>query len=191
MYKRLLFFIIAVCSLAFAFFYLVQSFTSSLSTETPCAFCNYKILNRQKFYEDDLVIALYTHKPIVPSHFLILPKRHVERLEKISPEEMSRIHQVMVKIQQASQQVFQTSPYLIHQKNGREVGQSVPHVHFHLIAKSPGDTSLAKFIINLLLAHLKNPIPLKEMQNITEKMKMAMETLPSTSSNSQNVFPKK
>lgn len=167
--------IVTICSTGLAFFYIVNSFTSSLNTETPCAFCNHQIVSRQKFYEDDLVIALCTHKPIVPSHFLIIPKRHVERLEMLSSEEISHIHQVIEKVNRASQQVFQTSSYFIHQKNGQEVGQSVPHVHFHFIAKSAGDNSHLKFFVNMIIAHLKSPMSSKELQDVTEKMKISME----------------
>lgn len=167
--------IIAICSTVLTLIYVVNSFTSSLSTETPCAFCDHKIVSRQKFYEDDLVIALCTHKPIVPSHFLVIPKRHVERLEMLSTEEISHIHKVIKKVNQASQQVFQTSSYFIHQKNGQEVGQSVPHVHFHFIAKSAEDDSHLKFLVNMIIAHLKSPMTSKELQNITKRMKTCME----------------
>ena len=176
--------IVVVCITGFFFFYIFGSFKSSLNATTPCAFCDQQIVNRQKFYEDDLVIALCTYKPILPSHFLVIPKRHVERLEMLSSEEISRIHQIISKVNQASQQVFQTSPYFVYQKNGQEVGQSVPHVHFHLIAKPAGDDYLIKFLIKMVLAHLKSPISLKELQNVTEKMKAAMELSDSTSSNS-------
>ncbi len=159
------------------------------SIYASCAFCDKQIINRQKFYEDDLVLALCTHKPIVPSHFLIIPKRHVERLEMLSTEEMSRIYQVINQVNRATRKVFQTSSYFIHQKNGTEVGQSVPHVHFHLIAKHPGDNSSFKFLIKMLIASLYRPISSEDMQKIVEKMKPAMES-PEISS-SQNLLPPK
>jgi diadenosine tetraphosphate (Ap4A) HIT family hydrolase len=63
----------------------------------PCAFCNPAILDYQQFYEDDLVIALYTHKPVMPGHCLIIPKRHVERFEMLSDEESLQIFRVIKK----------------------------------------------------------------------------------------------
>lgn len=166
--------IVFIFSIGFFSFYIISSFKSSLNTETPCAFCNKEIINRQKFYEDDLVVALCTHKPIVPSHFLVIPKRHIERLEMLSSEEIARIHQIIGKVNEASQRIFYTSPYFIHQKNGQEVGQSVPHVHFHFIAKSIGDDSHLKFFIKTIIAHLRGPLSSEGLQNITEKMKAAM-----------------
>ena len=173
-----------ICIMSLFFFYLVNSFKSSLNTNTPCAFCNRQIINCQKFYEDDLVIALCTHKPIVPSHFLIIPKRHVEKLEMLSSEEVASIHRVIGKVNEASQKVFHTSPYFIHQKNGPEVGQSVPHVHFHFIAKSKGDDSHLKFFFKTILAHLKKPLSSEKLQDVTEQMKSAMHSSDSTYSTS-------
>ncbi len=60
-------------------------------SEEYCAFCDDEVLNYQKFYEDDLVLALYTHKPIMPGHCLIIPQRHVKRFEDLSDEEMTRV----------------------------------------------------------------------------------------------------
>lgn len=87
---------------------------------------------RQAFYKNDLVLALYSHKPIYPGHCLIIPKRHVERFEMLSEEEITEIGRVIKKVNQAVEKVFQTSSYLLLQKNGREVGQT-PHVHVHYI----------------------------------------------------------
>lgn len=169
-----LFIALIVCAASIFFYTQIKS--AKNSSHTTCAFCDNQIVNRQKFYEDDLVIVLCTHKPIMPSHFLIIPKKHVERLEMLTEEEISHIHQVITKVNRATTEVFQTSSYLIHQKNGREVGQSVPHVHFHFIAKRAGDDSSFKFLTKMIIAHLRGPISSKEMQKAVEKMKPAMES---------------
>ncbi|MGD2169482.1 MAG: HIT family protein [Chlamydiota bacterium] len=173
MLKKVLF-LLVICSAGVIFFYLQFA---KVSSDTPCAFCDKEILSRQKFYEDDVVIALYTHKPIVPSHFLIIPKRHVERLEMLSQEEILHIHQVIQKVNGASNKVFHTSAYLIHQKNGSEMGQSVPHVHFHLIAKQSKDSSSFKFFVNMIIANVCSPISSEAMQQVTDEMKMAMDVI--------------
>ena len=150
-------------------FTLVFSYLSA-----DCPFCNEELLNRQKFYEDDLVIALYTHEPVLPSHFLIIPKRHVERLDNLSDAEMIQIFHTIKQVNQAAQKVFGTSAYLIHQKNGHEAGQTVPHVHFHLISKQPGDSSEFKFATNLIVNRIRGPISQEKMQPIITSMHAAM-----------------
>ena len=152
----------------------VYVFSSNIPEE-ECAFCNTAVLDYQKFYEDDLVMVLYTHKPIMPGHSLIIPKRHVERFEQLSEEEALQIFQVIKKVDMAVQKVFGTSPYLLLQKNGTEVGQTVPHVHFHYIPRQTGDSSVIKFLFKMFVTNAQSPISPQEMHEVTEKLAQAME----------------
>lgn len=140
-----------------------------------CPFCDHSVLNSQQFYEEDLVVALYTHKPVLPGHSLIIPKRHVERFEELTGNEILQIGQVVQKVNQAAEKVFGTSSYLLLQKNGKEVGQSVPHIHFHYIPRKKDDDSIIKFMINMYIGDFKKPLHSDEMEEIVEKMKAAME----------------
>lgn len=150
-------------------------FAAPSFAEDDCPFCDPKVLDHQKFYEDELVIVLYTHKPILPGHSLIIPKRHVERFENLSEAEITQIGRVIKKVNKAAETVFGTSSYLLLQKNGKEVGQTVPHVHFHYIPRQSGDNSTIGFLIKMYLANFGSPIDPTEMQQIVEKMKMAMD----------------
>ena len=154
-------------------YFLPSPFKARLDTKF-CAFCEREILNRQKFYEDDLVIALYTHKPVVEGHFLIIPKRHVERFEMLSNEEVLQMNQVIKKVHQASMQTFGTNSYLLLQKNGAEVGQTVPHVHIHYMGRKAGEGSTLGFMIKMLITPLLSPISIETMSLLTQKMHVAM-----------------
>lgn len=140
-----------------------------------CAFCDPNVLGRQKFYEDDLVLALYTHKPILAGHCLVLPKRHVERFELLTDEEITQIGKVIKKVDQAVTKVFGTSSYLLLQKNGIEVGQSVPHVHVHYIPRKEGDSSTFGFLMKMYIANAKGPISADEIQETVDKLKQAIK----------------
>lgn len=142
--------------------------------DTYCAFCDEKVLKKQTFYDDGVVLALYTHRPIFPGHSLIIPKRHVERFENLTDEEILHIGQVIKKVNQAATKVFKTSSYLLLQKNGQEVGQSVPHVHFHYIPRVAGDDSVLKFLVKMFLANLHKPLSDAEMEQAVEAMKQAI-----------------
>jgi histidine triad (HIT) family protein len=144
------------------------------SDAAHCAFCNPKVLDAQKFYEDDDVIALYTHKPVVPGHCLIIPKRHVERFENVTDTEGRQMMELIKKVDQAAMKVYHTSSYLLLQKNGRESGQTVPHVHFHYIPRQAGDDSTLLFLAKFLIANMKKPIADGEMKETVEKMQEAM-----------------
>ena len=147
----------------------------SFAQDSYCAFCDREVLERQTFYEDDLVLALYTHKPVLPAHFLIMPKRHVEHFDSLSDEEILQIGRVTKKVNEASIKAFGTSSYFLLQKNGKESGQSVPHVHFHYIAKKEGDYSVFKILFKLYTDPLFSPIKSDAMQVVVEKMKDAMD----------------
>ena len=65
--------------------------TSTTDTNKPCAFCDPILLQTHTFYEDETVRCLCSHKPLEPGHCLIVPKRHIERFEETSEEEISAI----------------------------------------------------------------------------------------------------
>lgn len=149
-------------------------FAATLSAHDGCAFCDPQVLEAQKFYEDDQVYALYTHKPVLPGHCLVIPKRHIERFEELSDEELVAIGRTLMKVDGAVKQVFETSAYLLLQKNGKEVGQTVPHVHFHYIPRKAGDDSEVMFILKMFYANFGGPITSEQMAWVTEQLREQM-----------------
>ena len=140
-----------------------------------CAFCDPKVLEAQTFYEDDLVRALYSHKPIYPGHCLIIPKRHVPRFEMLTDAEASQMMEMIKKVNGAVPQVFNTSAYLLLEKNGVEVGQTVPHVHFHYVPRKAGDDSELGFIYHMFrAAYWESPLRSNAMKDIVTELHDAM-----------------
>ncbi len=146
-----------------------------VSHQQPCCpFCNAEVLKSQAFYEDDLVYALYTHKPMCEGHCLIIPKRHVERFEMLSEEEFAHMGKTIQKVHRAVRSVFNTpASYLLLQKNGREAGQSVPHVHIHYIPRK-SDSGL-NFIFQMYRANYCKPLNLETLQKIIQPLKEAVQ----------------
>lgn len=173
--KRVIYFFIGFICLAAGFYFFSSQKNANNDFGKECPFCNRAVLNYQKFYEDDLVLALYTHKPIMPGHCLVIPKRHVERFELLTDAEATQICRVIKKVNRAAAKVFNASAYLLLQKNGQEVGQTVPHVHFHYIPRQAGDNSSLKFLFKMYVANLLKPISPTEMRQAVEKMETAMK----------------
>jgi diadenosine tetraphosphate (Ap4A) HIT family hydrolase len=171
MLKKSLYILLGLLVFSMGLYYLTPS--AKLSRDY-CAFCDPKIIEAQKFYEDDTIVALYTHKPVMPGHCLIIPKRHSERFEQITDQESLSISRAIKKIDQAAVKVFNTSSYLLLQKNGAEAGQTTPHVHFHYMPKQAGDNSSLKFLLKMYMANLKKPMAPSEMKEVCEKMKEAI-----------------
>jgi diadenosine tetraphosphate (Ap4A) HIT family hydrolase len=71
-----------------------------------CPFCDPAVIERQAFYEDDLVIVLYNYKPIFPGHSLIIPKRHIENFAHLTEEEITQIGRAIKKTHLLVSEVF-------------------------------------------------------------------------------------
>lgn len=158
------------CIIGLAGYFTFNDEPSTLNREY-CAFDDPQVLERQKFYQDDLVLALYTHRPVFPGHCLVIPKRHVERFEGLTEAEVTRIAQVIKRVDQAVRKVYGNTDYLLLQKNGAQAGQSVPHVHFHYI---PRKTGFFSFFFNMYWSTLGEPISKEEMRTAVENIGSAM-----------------
>lgn len=130
---------------------------------SSCSFCTESVLQNQKIYEDDQVIVLYDYKPVIEGHCLVIPKRHVERLEHVTPQEMAALHAATTKLYAAAQKTYQATGYLIFQKNGRVAGQDVPHVHFHFFPRRDGDYTDLGIYARMFFLKFKSPLPQKEI----------------------------
>jgi len=167
--------ILVIFLVLFALFFGLYSY-SAAGQRAPlgyCAFCDRQVLDVQKFYEDDLVIALCTHKPIVSGHSLIIPKRHCRRFEELTDAETACICEVIKKVHGAV--LGGRSPYLLFQKNGKKAGQSVPHVHFHYVPVGEENSGLFKFFFRYLLTGLRGPLAQEEMQEDVSRFGAAMQ----------------
>ncbi len=118
-------------------------FVFTAATEHPtaypedyhCPFCDEKVLNAQTYYEGELVRVLLNYAPILPGQSMVIPKRHVARVEDLTAAEFAEMQQVINKVQRAFQRVYGTSDYLLCCQNGLNAGQTVYHVHFHMIPR--------------------------------------------------------
>ena len=134
-------------------------------SDESCAFCKPEVLKAQAFYEDDLCYILYTHKPIVQDHCLIIPKRHVELFHELSDAESARMGDLVKKLHNS----LGERPYLLLQKNGSEVGQTVPHVHIHYLPYE-GDSTFS-FLVKMFWKNACCPISSEEMEQKTTAFK--------------------
>jgi len=150
---------------------------NELDATKPCAFCDPVVLQTHTFYEDNLMRCLCTYKPVGPGHCLVIPKRHIERFEQLSDEEILAMGRLIKRINAAIQKINGPSSYFIWQKNGREVGQSVPHVHMHYIPKKVSENKLAAYglLWNFLISSFKSPTPQAQLAKQVKVMHEALK----------------
>ncbi len=101
-----------------------------------CLFC--KIARGQipskKAYEDDKVFAFYDINPGAPTHILIIPKRHIPGIDAATPEDAEIIgYSHLVAAQLAREHGIEDGGYRTVYNVGPDSGQSVFHLHLHLI----------------------------------------------------------
>ncbi|MBR5319875.1 MAG: histidine triad nucleotide-binding protein [Peptococcaceae bacterium] len=101
-----------------------------------CIFC--KIANKEIpssiVYEDDDVIAFNDLNPEAPVHVLVIPKKHIVNLSDAKPEDQQLLGKLMLTIQKiAAEQGVAESGYRVVTNCGEQGGQTVMHMHFHLL----------------------------------------------------------
>jgi len=100
-----------------------------------CVFC--KIVNKQipsnVVYEDDQVLAFNDIRPAAPVHVLLIPKTHVDSVSELPPgsKVMSLLTERAVKV--AEQLGLAPKGYRLVVNNGDDGGQTVFHLHLHLL----------------------------------------------------------
>lgn len=101
-----------------------------------CIFC--KIANGEipskTIYEDDLVKAFYDIKPCAPVHFLVIPKKHISSLNDVNTENADVIAHIYCVIAKLAKELKLDNGYRVISNCGKDAGQTVFHIHFHVIA---------------------------------------------------------
>lgn len=90
-----------------------------------------------KVYEDDFVIAILDIGPLSEGHTLVIPKEPAETLDQLGDDQAAAVGRVLPRIARAIMKVTGAQSYNILQNNGKDAGQAVPHVHFHIIPRFP------------------------------------------------------
>ena len=89
-----------------------------------------------KVYEDDQVLAFMDIMPQAEGHTLVIPKTPAITLLDLPPEAAAYTIQIVQKIAQAMKTALDVKGIVLMQLSGASAGQTVPHVHFHLIPSS-------------------------------------------------------
>jgi histidine triad (HIT) family protein len=101
-----------------------------------------KIVDReipaQIVYEDDLVLALRDIKPVAPVHVLIVPKKPIPRIAQSRPEDHRVLGHLLLKAAEVAAQLgLNPNGYRLVINNGPDAGESVPHLHCHILGGRP------------------------------------------------------
>ncbi len=101
-----------------------------------CVFCQISagLHPADVVYESDTVLAFRDIHPQAPIHVLIIPRRHIARIADLEPGDAAVMGNVMVAARLVAEQLGVEDAYRLVVNSGRNAGQSVFHIHVHLLA---------------------------------------------------------
>ena len=106
--------------------------------ETACPFCS--LPADRIIFESDYTLTIRDGFPVSQGHTLIIPKRHVQSFFELKAIEKAAILQAMDEAKEALDEEFSPDGYNIGINDGEAAGQTVMHLHLHLIPRYKGDT---------------------------------------------------
>jgi diadenosine tetraphosphate (Ap4A) HIT family hydrolase len=106
-------------------------------TEKSCPFCSLPV--SRILGEAEHGVWLRDGFPISPGHSLVVPKRHVGSFFELSKQEQIALLTLLDQAKAAAEAEFQPDGYNIGINDGAAAGQTVPHLHIHLIPRFKGD----------------------------------------------------
>lgn len=101
-----------------------------------CIFC--KIVKGEipckKVYEDERVLAFHDVNPAAPVHVLVIPKKHMQDITQVSAEDMVFVNAAILAAQKIVKEMgLSGDGFRIVINTGKMGGQTVPHLHFHIL----------------------------------------------------------
>ena len=105
----------------------------------PCPFCT--LPPARIIAGDAHALALRDGYPVSPGHTLIVPRRHVASLAQARPEELRSLWTLLAQAREALDRELRPDGYNVGVNVGEAAGQTVPHVHVHVIPRYRGDVA--------------------------------------------------
>ena len=100
-----------------------------------------KIISREIpakiLYEDELCLAFHDVNPQAPTHVLVIPKKEIPRLVDAQPEDQALLGHLLLAAGKVATQLGVGDAYRLVVNNGADAGQSVFHLHLHILAGRP------------------------------------------------------
>ena len=89
----------------------------------------------QFVYQDDRCVCFHDVSPQAPTHLLLIPRKPIARIEQATPEDQALLgHLLLTAGEIARQQGFAENGFRIVINNGSDGGETVPHLHIHMLA---------------------------------------------------------
>lgn len=110
-----------------------------------CLFCKIVAgdIPSTKVYEDEQILAFRDIAPMAPTHILVIPKVHIPSVDGVSAENSAIVARIFETIPRIAAQEGLSGGYRVVSNCGADAGQTVPHLHFHILGGKPLSTEMA------------------------------------------------
>lgn len=130
-------------------------FAKVLRGELPCV----------EVYEDEHTLAFMDIAPSVEGHVLVIPKAPAKEIFDLSAEGAAGLMRATHAVAKAVKKALNAPGLMLVQLNGVAAGQSIPHVHFHILPRTEG--------LDLKL-HGRAPVDPQQLEPVAEKIRAAL-----------------
>ena len=126
-----------------------------INTMSECFFC--KCIEKKDYeLENDYAIARFDDFPVNDGHLEVIPKRHVKDWWETTLEERIAIFNLLDKAKELIDERFKPDGYNIGMNLGEKAGQSIMHLHIHLIPRYNGDVPNPRGGVRGIIPEKKN-----------------------------------
>jgi diadenosine tetraphosphate (Ap4A) HIT family hydrolase len=142
-----------------------------------CPFCNDPAIEERTIVRNKYVRAFPTNIPIVPMHVLVIPARHVGTIGELSNEEKNALFEMIERLCELFRASFGAEGFNVAWNEGVVAGQSVPHMHVHLLPRKQGDTGITGYEPRTFLYRpgSREDTPENELQDVAKTIRKALE----------------
>lgn len=118
-----------------------------------------------------LSLVFVNRKPVLPGHLLVIPKRKVNKLKDLTPDEVGDLFSTVQRAQKLTESYQESESSTISIQDGPEAGQSIPHLHVHVIPRKKGDFENNDDIYDKLQTHDKGDVKWRTEEEMVEEAK--------------------
>ena len=100
-----------------------------------CIFCKIAVgeIPSTKVYEDEKILAFRDIAPMAPTHILVIPKRHIPSVDGVNAENAEVVAHIFTVIPKIAEAEGLKNGYRVVSNCGADAGQTVHHLHFHIL----------------------------------------------------------
>ncbi|UCH13863.1 MAG: HIT family protein [Bacteroidales bacterium] len=150
---------------------------AEVENNIDCPFCRSGIKDLS-FFENEDFSAIYNVAPILPGHALVIPKKHITSFLDLPDKDLFEFIKFSRTVIKILSKAFNTEAFNWTLQEKDEAGQSIAHMHIHIIPRKPEDLphpgdwypKLKYNINNILDSHKREKLKPEQLKVIVEKL---------------------